>query len=106
MIPISVSDILKILDDIPIWKNIVVLPRRLAALEERIAALESAKLALPPARVIDPAKACPMCGTEMKVTAEHGHSTFAFAGVKVHQMTCPDCGYKASRDFTPGKGYK
>ena len=104
MIPISVSDILKILDQIPIWKHLAVLPRRITALEERITVLEAAKLA--PASSIDPAKACPMCGTEMKITAEQNHPEFGFAGLKVHQMSCPSCGQKATRDFKPGKGYQ
>jgi hypothetical protein len=106
MIPVSVSDLLKILDQIPVWKSIATLPRRLAALEARIEALESAKSSLPPPKVIDPAKACPMCGTEMKVVAESDHPTFHFAGVKIHQMTCPDCNYGATRNFNPGKGYQ
>jgi hypothetical protein len=105
MIPISVSDILKILDQIPVWRNLSALPRKVAALEERIAALESAKLALPPPPKIDAAKACPMCGTEMKITAETDHPEFGFAGLKIHQMTCPGCDQKATREFKPGKGY-
>lgn len=106
MIPVSVSDLLKILDQIPIWKSVVTLPRRLTELEARVAALEATKSALPPPKPIDPAKACPMCGTEMKVTAESDHPTFHYAGMKTHQMRCPDCNYSATRDFSPAKGYR
>jgi hypothetical protein len=106
MIPISVSDIIKILDQIPIWRNLAAFPKRLDSLEARLAALESAKPSLLTAPVIDPAKACPMCGAEMKVVAENPHPQFDFAGVKVHQMTCPSCSHHTSRDFRPGKGYK
>ncbi len=104
--PISVSDIIKLLDEIPIWKNVAVLPRRLAALEERLAELQSAKRALPAPPMIDPGKACPMCGAGMKVLSETAHPTFGFAGVKVHKMECPECEYKTTRDFSPGTGYK
>jgi hypothetical protein len=106
MIPISVSDILKILDQIPIWRTLAALPRRLKELEDRVSALETAKPSLPPAPKIDPAKACPMCGSEMKVTAETAHPQFHFAGVKVHQLACTECGFKTDRDFSPGKGYR
>jgi hypothetical protein len=106
VIPISVSDILKILDQIPVWKNLAVLPRRIAALEEHIAALESSKLALPPPPAIDPARACPMCGTEMKVMAETNHPEFGFAGLKIHQMSCPSCGQKAIREFDPNRRHQ
>jgi hypothetical protein len=95
LIPVSVSDLLKILDQIPIWKSVASLPRRLAALEERIAALESAKPSLPAPATIDPAKTCPMCGSEMKVIAEHDHPTFHFAGVRLHHLTCPSCAFTA-----------
>jgi hypothetical protein len=105
LIPVSVSDLLKILDQIPIWKSLASLPRRLQALETRVAELE-AKASLPIAPPIDPAKACPMCGAEMKIVAETDHPTFHFAGVKVHQMSCPSCDYKVTRDFSPGKGYR
>jgi hypothetical protein len=106
VIPVSVSDILKVLDQIPIWKSVATLPRRLASLEDRIAALETAKPALPAAPAIDPAKACPMCGSEMKVIAEHSHPIFHFAGLKTHQLKCPDCAFTTTRDFEPGAGYR
>jgi hypothetical protein len=40
MIPISVSDILKILDQIPIWKALRELPKRVTELETRLKAHE------------------------------------------------------------------
>ncbi len=48
---------------------------------------------------------CPMCRNELRVTAEHDDSTFAFAGVKVHSVACAKCSYTGDRRYRPGKGY-
>ncbi len=106
MIPVSVSDLLKILDQIPIWKAVAGLPKRLAELERRINDLESQLgQATAKARVPD-ARLCPICGATMRITQETGHPTFSFAGLKVHHMECPECGNAATRNFKPGKGYE
>ncbi|WP_155983488.1 hypothetical protein [Nitratireductor aquibiodomus] len=42
---IAVSDILKILDQIPVWRSLTSLPKRIAELEARVATLESGKAA-------------------------------------------------------------
>jgi len=102
MISLSVSDIVKLLEQIPIWKAVTGLPKRLAELERRVAELESKAVASLP--TTDP-KACAICGATMKVVREAPHPTFDFAGVKIHHMSCPECGTTASRDFRPGKGY-
>ena len=102
MIPISVSDILKILDQIPIWKTLRELPKRMAEVESRLKALEERGAQKAPA---PSALACPLCGGEMKVTSESPHPEFDFAGLKVHAVECPTCGHKTQRDFQPGKGY-
>jgi hypothetical protein len=50
MIPLSVSDAIKLLDEIPIWKAVAGLPKRVAELERKVQALEtaaSAKAAAP-----------------------------------------------------------
>jgi len=38
---ISVSDILKLLEKIPVWKDLVALPAKVKRLEDRVAQLES-----------------------------------------------------------------
>lgn len=105
MIPFSVSDILKILDDIPIWKAVSKLPARVAELERKVQALEEALASSASKGARHAGRECPICDATMKVKAEHAHPEFAFAGVKVHEMECPECGNKTTRDFTPGKGY-
>lgn len=41
MIGVSVSDIIKLLEQVPGWKAVVGLPKRLAELEARVKALET-----------------------------------------------------------------
>jgi endogenous inhibitor of DNA gyrase (YacG/DUF329 family) len=105
MIPFSVSDILKILNDIPIWKAVAGLPRRVAELERAVCELQE-KSASISARKAPMGRECPICGATMKVLSEVEHPRFGFAGRKVHNMECPECGNKTSRDFEPGKGYR
>ena len=106
MIPISVSDIIKLLEQIPIWKAIRELPKRITELEARVASLEAERRTLPQAPKIPEARLCPLCHAEMKVTREAPHPEFDFAGLKVHHMECTSCGNTATRDFQPGKGYR
>jgi transposase len=98
-----VSDAIKLLDEIPIWKAVAGLPKRVAELERKLAALESAAsdIAAKPT-----GKECPICGATMKVVKETPHPDFAFAGMKVHRMRCGECGEETNRDFEPGKGYR
>lgn len=97
---ISVSDILKILDQVPVWKTLTALPKRLRDLEERVAKLEGRPAA-------KPADACPICGEAMKVTASRPHPLWgSMAGIKEQTLTCtsPDCGHTDTREFDPAKG--
>jgi hypothetical protein len=102
MIPISVSDVIKLLDEIPIWKAVAGLPKRIAELERKVAALEttaSAKAAAPTG------KECPLCGATMKVVSEYPDPQFGFGSLMFHQMVCGECGGQTTRAFQPGKGY-
>ncbi len=102
LVPISVSDILKILDQIPIWKAVANLPRRVAELETKVAALEAIAGRAPPALT---GRECAICGTPMRVTSETPDPTFGALGVKTHHMECAECGATTDRQFEPGKGY-
>jgi hypothetical protein len=105
MIPVSVSDILKILDQIPIWKAVVNLPKRVAELERAVAELRDKQSALVAKPIAPRGRECSICGATMKVTGESDHPDFGFAGMKVHSMECPECGHKTTQNFSAGKGY-
>ncbi len=83
---LTVSDMLKILDNVPVWKTLVTLPRRVEALEKRLAALE-AKPAAPDW------KTCARCGGAMAVTAEKPDPVFGDAGKKIFDLRCGACGH-------------
>jgi hypothetical protein len=102
MIPVSVSDVIKLLDEIPIWKAVAGMPKRVAELERKVAALETAASVKGAALT---GKECPICGATMKVVKEVVEPGFEAATIKVHQMVCNECGEKTTRHFQPGKGY-
>lgn len=97
---ISVSDILKILDQIPIWKTLRELPKRLEALESRVAQLEAKPMSVTPK-----GRECPSCGVPMKLTMESSDPELGAAGVKVHALYCEPCEFQTERKYRPGVGY-
>lgn len=99
---ISVSDILKLLEQVPIWRSLVTLPKRLAELEARVAALESGGTA---GRTAPGPRDCPLCGAVMVVTEEKNDPTFGPLGGKIHVMRCDGCESTVERAFEPGRGY-
>jgi hypothetical protein len=96
---ISVSDILKILDQIPIWKALRALPARVDALEQRLQALEQKAIAPPkkPGGITIP---CPLCGEDMKLVKVTPHDTFGTFGVQQQEFHCA-CGHNEDRMHDP-----
>ena len=103
MIPFSASDIIKLLEQLPIWKAVVGMPKRIAELEKRVAAMEETA-ANRSSQAPGPSD-CPICGTVMKVVSEQPDPDFDFAGYKTHGLKCPECGNTANRQYKPGEGY-
>ena len=91
---LSVSDILKILDNIPVWKTLGTLPKRVEELERRLAAIEAA-----PKKPADPE--CPLCHAPMKVTKVEPHRVFGPMGVQNHTYACTACNHKEERKIDP-----
>lgn len=48
---------------------------------------------------------CPVCETQMSISAENELSEFGDLNVTVRQMNCPTCGMLANRIFHPSVGY-
>jgi hypothetical protein len=94
---ISVSDILKILDSIPIWKSVKALPDRMKELEGRVERLEKA-LAAPPRKS---GPACPVCDAPMKVTKVEEDPIFGKLGAQRHHYACTACDHTESRKINP-----
>lgn len=96
MIGISVSDILKLLDQIPIWKQLKALPQQIADLQTRVAALEKQIVERPAA------ERCPMCETgilkTLKVTP---HPVMGDVGLQERHLTCESCGHTEKRMYDP-----
>lgn len=97
---LSVSDIIKLLEQVPGWKAVVGLPKRLAELESRVKSLEEAKGDAKP----NP-RDCPGCGARMQVVGERRHGALGPVGGKIHDMQCDGCGMRVSRDYLPSEGY-
>ncbi len=100
MLPLSASDILKILDKLPLWKTLATLPARLDALEKRLAALEG-KSAKGAAGQVN----CPACGEIMKFAGERPDPIFGEMGMKQHDFRCA-CGHVTTRQWTQKNGYE
>jgi hypothetical protein len=100
MLAISASDILKILDKLPLWKTLSTLPARLDALERRVAALEGAS-----AKNQADAINCPACGGAMKFVAERPDPAFGRLGVKERDLRC-ECGHATTLQWTQERGYR
>ena len=83
---VSVSDILAILDKVPLWKSLKALPARMDALEKRLAALEGMGNAVP-------GRPCPDCGAKaLRRTSSVPHPTFHMLGTQLETWTCQACG--------------
>jgi hypothetical protein len=101
---LSVSEVLRLLNQMPIWRAVTALPKRIAEIEDRLMVLERGSKAK--AAEIPTALACPTCDARMKVVAESPHPEFGFAGMKLHEVSCEGCNSISTRDFQPGKGYQ
>lgn len=89
----GLSDILSLLDKIPIWKRLTELPAKVEELEKRISALEERPL-LP---------ICPSCGVghvHLDRTEELGGSfrrLGAATGASIHVFKCDKCGMETKK---------
>ena len=94
---ISVSDILKILDKIPIWKELSKLPKKVEELENRVAMLEKALQN-------NSANVCPSCGAQtFRVIKSEPHPMVGQLGIVNRTYECSQCGFKETHTVDPSK---
>lgn len=93
---ISVSDILKILESIPVWRRLKDLPERVGKLEERIAMLERGLAAPKPA-----GPSCPLCGAPMRTAKVEKDPVMGEVGVQLHTLSCTACDHTEQRQIVP-----
>jgi hypothetical protein len=101
MLPLSVSDIVKLLEQVPGWKAVIGLPKRLADLEARVGALEKGG----PSRSGPRPTECPRCGATLSFVGERKDPIFGVVGVMRHDLKCDGCGFETSKEWTQDKGY-
>lgn len=93
-LPVSVGDILKILDKVPEWVGLKRMQARIEALEAKVAALEAAAGAKPPA------DKCPACEAgALRFVSEAPDPTFGPLGVLRRVLRCDQCGHTTARQI-------
>ncbi|MDH2311454.1 hypothetical protein [Methylobacterium brachiatum] len=94
---ISLDDIVKLLNQIPIWRSVSALPKRVRELEERVAALELKPMA-------KSAATCPLCGGETKTVKVEPNVHFGTMGMQDHTLVCGRCEHIEIRQIDTMKG--
>lgn len=99
---VSVSDILKILDKVPIWQTLTILPKRVEAREVRVAELE---VAAAQARSVPKSSGerCPGCGEHQvfRISSTPATGRLGNMGLRDEVWTCKTCGQSDERKKTP-----
>ena len=96
---VGVFDIVKLLEQVPIWKDLRELPERVEDLEARLTDLE--KRLEQPAK--DPGDPCPSCGIyDFRATkTEMAQGPAGDRGIRVHYMKCRACGFEDEKMVAP-----
>ena len=88
---LTISDILKLLDKIPIWNQLKNLPAKVEKLELRIAELENPQ----PKSQHDQ---CPKCHDySFELISSEPHPDFGEMGVKNRLYRCSNCDFKETK---------
>lgn len=104
---IAVSDLFSALEQVPAWRKLIGLPKRVLALEQQIAALEAALARVSELSEAAPKQskppACPGCGMPLAVKAvtrfESAH--LDALGFRTRVMTCTPCRHVEERLLVP-----
>ncbi|WP_321891735.1 hypothetical protein [Paraburkholderia tropica] len=88
MFSISASDLLKVLEQLPVWRKVVSMSNEIDALKKRIELLEQTQQQVPKA------DQCPKCrGLAFRLQETVPDPTFGALGVQRSLYKCSSCGY-------------
>lgn len=89
----------------PVWRQLVTLPRRVSELESRLAAMEDEPLAPGPVVTRPSNYSCDGCFGAMNIIGEEKLDRLDVFGQVVHKLECSECGRMTRKMFTAGDGY-
>lgn len=85
----SLSDLVKLLEQVPVWKKMAAMPNEIEALKRRIELLERS------ANRVPQGDECPRChGLSFGLDRTEPDPTFRALGVQRHYYRCGSCGYE------------
>ena len=88
----SLSDLIKLLEQIPAWKKLSSMPGEIEALRRRVELLEQS------ANRVPRGDECPKChGLSYRLDRSERDPTFGALGVQRHFYRCDSCGYEAHK---------
>jgi C4-type Zn-finger protein len=86
----SISDLVKLLEQIPVWKKLNAMPAEIEALRRRVEMLEASGRRTPGA------DECPKChGLAYSLDRSEDDPMFGRMGVQRHYYSCKSCGYES-----------
>ncbi|MGS1060560.1 hypothetical protein [Burkholderia glumae] len=92
MFSISSGDLLKLLEQLPVWKQMVGMSKEIEALRKRVELLEQSQQQIPKA------DQCPKCnGLAFKLDRTIPHPTFGMMGKQLRVYVCGTCGHTENR---------
>ena len=89
------------LERVPVWRQLVTLPRRVSELEARIAQMEGQ----PTIEAKPSSYRCDNCFSQMHIIREERLDRLDVHSQAVHTLECFECGHVTKKMFTPSDGY-
>ncbi|CAG9177668.1 hypothetical protein [Cupriavidus pampae] len=95
MLSFSVSDLVKLLEQLPVWKQVIGLVKEVEALKKRVEMLEKSQTQTPKG------DECPRChGLSYKLERTEADPTFGDMGVQRRVYVCGSCGHSEYKQLT------
>ncbi|MDN7871292.1 hypothetical protein QZM26_17940 [Burkholderia multivorans] len=95
MFSISSGDLLKLLEQLPVWKQVVGMSKEIEALRKRVELLEQSQQQIPQA------DQCPKCrGLAYRLDRTEADPMFGRLGVQRRVYVCGSCGHTEHKQIT------